>query len=294
MMRLILPLLLTLIWAFLPSMCLAWSGQVHTQIGARVYELLDKKERKYYKRLASRLPVDSIEFFNVSAWVDSVRGEPLYELFSKDVPETLFAMRERHTSNWHYHNYFYHGNLQFHGVEKKHPCRMRNKGKLETALVGIDQALQDNTDKKQEAILLAFIMHLLEDLHQPLHTTALVRKDCSHDRGGNLYCLQKMAGRCAMNLHGLWDSAFSVASDQKFMRSITLDSPPQLPFQTDVALMLTQGHDLARKVYDTEENRLPHKSYFDWAKSVTKVQIERSVWRVAHYLKAHYERRNKK
>lgn len=272
---------------------LAWSGKVHTQIGDTAFNLLDEKEQAYYRELAKALPRKGVPFNNMSAWVDSVRGEPLFELFDRKVPKALHEFRQRHTSTWHYENTFYHGNLKFHGVTEKHACRLQNKGKLEPALIAIDRALKSKVSSEQEAILIAFAMHLIEDAHQPLHTTALVREDCSHDRGGNLYCLNIMAGRCVMNLHRLWDQAFGVADKSQFLTAITLGSPPSLPFHTDIALKLHQGHELARRAYDTEENRMPHSAYFTWARGVAEIQIQRSVQRVAHYLKRHYERKLK-
>lgn len=272
----------------------SWSGSVHASIGRQVFELLDKKERAYYRALSTHIGIDQMQFHDLSAWVDSVRGQPVYELFETNVPEALFEFRQRHTSTWHYDNTFYHGNLKFHGVAKKHACRIQNIGKLERALLAVDKALQAKTTKKQEAILVAFAIHLLEDLHQPLHTTALVREDCSHDRGGNLYCLKTLGGHCAMNLHRLWDQAFSVTKDKKFMRSIELGSAPSLPFHTDLALVLSQGQQLAPEVYNTEENRMPHPEYFDWAADIARVQIEKSINKVTYYLKAHYERSSEK
>jgi len=157
------------------------------------------------------LPQKNVPFNNMSNWIDAIRGEPLYEVFNQRLPKALYEFRQRHTGTWHYENEFY------------------------------------DTSSEQEAILIAFAMHLMEDLHQPLHTTALVRADCSHDRGGNLYCLNVIAGRCVVNLHSLWDQAFNAANDSGFLRSIKLADKPLLPLRTRIALKLHQGHAVRAK-----------------------------------------------
>lgn|GEM_PF-6783151 len=267
----------------------AWSGKVHVQLGNTVFELLSEKEQAYYQKLAQALPKKDVPFNNMSNWVDAIRGEPLYEVFKQRVPKALHGFRQRHTGTWHYENEFYDGNLKFHDVKGKHSCRMENKGNLEAALIAIDKALKGDTSSEQEAILIAFAMHLMEDLHQPLHTTALVRADCSHDRGGNLYCLNVIAGRCVVNLHSLWDQAFNAANDSGFLRSIKLADKPLLPLRTRIALKLYQGHELARKAYNIQENKPPNAAYIEWARGVTELQLEQSVQDVTHYLKSHYE-----
>lgn len=276
------------------QLAFSWSGSVHREIGVNVRALLSPSEAQYFDGLAKSLIDDARDLSSLSPWVDSVRGTPIFELFESDVPEALEGFSRRHSSRWHYENSFYHGSLHIHGTEKKHPCRMTNAGQLEEALLAVDQALQQKTTQHQEAMLVAFAMHLLEDLHQPLHTTTLVRSDCSHDRGGNLYCLQKLSGRCVMNLHQLWDQGFSVSKNSRFMASIELGAPPSLPLSTEIALLRAKGEDLAKKVYETQENRMPHDNYLRWAKPVAEQQIKLSVQRVAHYLKKHYERNTQK
>ncbi|MBO0200809.1 S1/P1 nuclease, partial [Vibrio alginolyticus] len=61
----------------------------------------------------------------------------------------------------------------------------------------------------EKAIAIAWIMHIIGDLHQPLHTSARVTDmEPKGDQGGNLFLLSpKEAPRDKqLNLHWFWDS----------------------------------------------------------------------------------------
>lgn len=285
---------LTVIFSLLlsPLVC-AWSGQVHSKIGAATYILLDENEQSYYDELALYLPNKKASFYTMSAWVDSVRNEPIYEVFNEQVPAALVPFQQRHSGTWHYENSFY--TIKKPLRDPNEPiCRMQNNGKLEEALIAIDTALSESLTKQQEAILVAFGMHLFEDYHQPLHTTSLVRDDCSHDRGGNLYCLEKYNGRCVMNLHKLWDKGFGAANNQGLLNALQLPDPSPLPLSTELALLQAKGRDLAQKAYETPEYRIPHPDYMGWAKTQSEQKIKQSIYRTTHFLKLHYERTSRR
>ncbi len=59
----------------------------------------------------------------------------------------------------------------------------------------------------QQAIDLAWTLHLVGDVHQPLHNSArMTRQEPEGDRGGNLF---RLAGK--QNLHSYWDGAIGPA-----------------------------------------------------------------------------------
>lgn len=65
------------------------------------------------------------------------------------------------------------------------------------------------TDTEEEGLSTAmrFVLHLIGDLHQPLHTTARVNKKYPKgDTGGNAFKLPNRYG--AKNLHSVWDKVF--------------------------------------------------------------------------------------
>ena len=68
------------------------------------------------------------------------------------------------------------------------------------------------------AIALCWIAHLVQDIHQPLHTTALFTSDrfSSGDRGGNLIPIRGQGG--LKNLHVFWDSMVGQSQSEKIIR----------------------------------------------------------------------------
>lgn len=262
-----------------------WSQSVHNVAGETVFQRLSKEERRYFSKLAQAISGDVRYFRDMSSWVDSVRSMPVQELFEGDVPAALSPFARRHSSEWHYENNPY--------FPKHHhrACSIDNTGKLEEAFSAIDTALQEQTSVRQEAILIAFAIHLLEDIHQPLHTNSLARNDCSLDRGGNLYCLQKYADKCVMNLHQLWDGAFGLGKDLSFWRTISAGQPKDRPIHFDISLALVEGRDVIEGVYKAQENRAPRAEYLKWARAEAELRTTLMVQRVTAYLKTHHARK---
>ena len=281
------PVILSLIcFCVLSSPALAWSTSAHQDIARETLKLLSKQERRYYKKLAEAMPVRGLSFEDLSPWVDSIRGEPVLEVFGGKVPRALRSLQNRHSSNWHYENTFYFKPRQ------KYRCDLTNNGRLKQALLAIDRALKSKVDKKREAILVAFAMHLIEDAHQPLHTGTLVRSDCSLDLGGNRYCLQKFSGKCALNLHQLWDRAFSASRNSSLAKRVSRDFTTPFSIEIEIEKILEEGQSALPTVYSIEENRAPFEGYIDRGKQVAEDRLINTVGRLTHFLKMHYARKS--
>ena len=60
-----------------------------------------------------------------------------------------------------------------------------------TALAENESVVRNQNDGEQRAIALAWLFHLVGDVHQPLHTAQLFTVDYPQgDRGGNEICLR--------------------------------------------------------------------------------------------------------
>jgi len=161
--------------------------------------------------LAELLPADARplaarrrEFFlRASTWADIVRPA------NGDArPCTRF-----HRSEWHHVNFFWHGVSGATGTDR--PADRRDL-RLATATVVTQLPLlralaacttpRCGTRPPQRAIALAWILHLVGDIHQPLHTSARVTArfdERQGDQGGNLFILD--LGPPVLRLHGYWD-----------------------------------------------------------------------------------------
>lgn len=279
-------LVVCIVLVFFPKLTWAWSQQLHTTISTKVYASLSKKEKKYYERLASSLPYSGkqkLSFVHMSSWVDTIKQEPIGSLFKNNIPEDLRVFQSSTSAAWHYDNFFYFPN----DVPR---CRPSNKGLLLQAITRIDQALKKDISKAQEALLIAFMVHLMEDAHQPLHTSSRVDKHCKHDRGGNNTCIKYYAKKCVTNLHQLWDQGFGLSRDKAFWASFHYRVSDEKSRFTDlISKVLAEGQGLAPKVYLVKPNLAPSADYIAWAKNISAERLTLGTFRITEYLKAHYE-----
>jgi hypothetical protein len=86
-----------------------------------------------------------------------------------------------------------------------------------TALAENERVVRSGTDPEQKAIALAWLFHLVGDIHQPLHTAQLFTVGYSTgDRGGNEICVRVTQARQPMDLHRFWDGV--ITSSQNLTR----------------------------------------------------------------------------
>ena len=66
--------------------------------------------------------------------------------------------------------------------------------------------LSSNAPARDKAVALTWLFHLIGDVHQPLHTTALFSAEYPKgDRGGNAIYIRVTPESATINLHSFWD-----------------------------------------------------------------------------------------
>jgi hypothetical protein len=134
-------------------------------------------------------PISQSLLADASNWADEVRGDPRYQ----------------HTRQWHFIDI----PLGVHGGGLRRFCPAR-KGCVTRAIkqqLAVLRRAPGASEQADQAVALLFVIHLVGDLHQPLHCAD------NHDEGGN--CLPVtyfgMGPRPAENasyqpnLHAVWD-----------------------------------------------------------------------------------------
>ncbi|HEX2639494.1 MAG TPA: S1/P1 nuclease [Pyrinomonadaceae bacterium] len=135
------------------------------------------------------------EFFMLAAtWPDIVR-------------ERSFANRYKkyHHSNWHYSDTFWRMNDGKFELLKD----ADENGKAADEYGDMVKTLRSDASDAQKALAIAWIEHLVGDIHQPLHASGRVTElEPKGDQGGNLFLLTpKGTPRDQQeNLHWFWDS----------------------------------------------------------------------------------------
>ncbi len=135
-------------------------------------------------------------FMLVATWADMIRDRNFDTRYKK-----------YNNGNWHYHDTLWttkDGKVEYITTADETGHMMEKVAEFDKV---IRSASATNTDK---AIAVAWLMHLIGDMHQPLHTTGRVifGEEDKGDQGGNLFSLTpKGTPRDkALNLHSFWDS----------------------------------------------------------------------------------------
>lgn len=194
----------------------SWDYFGHQVAGAIAWDQMDASSRSAVTELllkaspdadlASLLPPGSRPmevrerelFVKAQGWADLVRDE---------LWPARKAKYDRPT--WHYVNRFW-------TEGPSGPRKLEERGTLGELVVRLDEAQRDLAGRSHpdlaRAIALAWVLHLVGDVHQPLHSSARVTAvDPDGDRGGNDFLLDDVE---APNLHAFWDSILGLARRQ--------------------------------------------------------------------------------
>ena len=157
--------------ALIPSPAFAWGKTGHRVVAALADAQLSGLTRAHVKEL---LGVETLD--EAATWPDEMRSAP-------------GQFWQKTSTPWHY--------VTLNGVIYDHAP---SEGDALEALNKYTATLKDpNASLADKQLALRFVVHIVGDLHQPLH----VGKCC--DKGGNDVKV-KWFGR-DMNLHSVWDSA---------------------------------------------------------------------------------------
>ena len=86
-----------------------------------------------------------------------------------------------------------------------------------TVMTENENVVKKESDGERKAIALAWLFHLVGDIHQPLHTAQLFTVEYPQgDRGGNEMCIRVTQAGQPMDLHRFWDGV--ITSSQNFTR----------------------------------------------------------------------------
>lgn len=183
----------------------AWDEIGHEVIARIAWNHMSPDARAAAAALLSNAPEDSglpalnpatgaattrrrVFFVEASTWPDIVRDEAFPE-----------RRRAYHRSSWHYVNFFFESTPE--GPRDRPDVRgdtinvVERLGRLERSVVDLGRP------SAERAVDLAWILHLVGDVHQPLHTTARITPESPRgDAGGNQFLMNG-----TVNLHSYWD-----------------------------------------------------------------------------------------
>jgi hypothetical protein len=295
----------------------SWNGAGHRICAAITYDLLTPQARARVDELLRRHPDyatlltrDSppdpaararAAFLAASVWPDTIRGDKRFydDTRADAMPAPLlpgFPDMKRHT-NWHYVDIPY--------SPQGGPSMPE---RLPNALSELERILNDIATHSHDADLaydLPWLLHMEEDVHQPLHDVSrFLPSEPMGDQGGNLVYILPVGvpsgGRMYRTLHAVWDDAGGTdVSDAYVTRSAaeltaeylaTFGPHPKTP--KDPKKWVQEGFKLAKTaVYTfgpvTGTKEMPLKleeKYESDARRIARRQIAEAGFRLAEVL----------
>jgi hypothetical protein len=269
-----------------PARAWAWGEEGH-RVVARIAEAhLGRKARDGVRDL---LGTGSISDYRVALWADEIKRSAFYK------------RRYPNNQKWHYIDLDVSADLASLDLDRACPHEDCIWKKLPWA-VGVLRDREGPSERRREALF--FVVHLVGDLHQPLHCA-----NRDGDQGGNLVRVKSPSDEGgdapATNLHRVWD----IDLVRKAMGGLTwaefadrldarIDRDQQRAWaQGDVKAWLLESHKAAREhAYPGVPRRdpgaepftLPEK-YLEDNSEVVKGRLQRAGIRLAKVLNEAFE-----
>ena len=191
----------------------AWNAAGHRLCALIAWQQLDETTRQQISRLLAQHPdherwiartngvaPDLAAFLEASTWPDDIKNDKRFYDADEDEPTALlpgFPDMARHR-HWHYVN-------RPLSHLPKHPETL---GELDRQLELLSGTVGNRkTRDPQRAYALPWLIHLVADAHQPLHTVSRYDAEGRGDEGGNLLLINNPfhPRLSSMNLHTYWD-----------------------------------------------------------------------------------------
>ncbi|MUH37892.1 S1/P1 Nuclease [Zobellia amurskyensis] len=231
-----------------------WSKTGHRTVGEVAQHHLSKKARKALKKL---LNGESLAY--VSTFADDIKADRAYKEFSA----------------WHYVNIP--EGKDYSDIEPN------KNGDLITGINKCIEIIKDENSKKEDKVFyLKMLVHLIGDLHQPMHVGRF------EDKGGNDIQLQWFNE--GTNLHRVWDSNMINTYGMSYTElasSLPQLSKEQVKFiqQGTVLEWVEESQEIASKLYDSVETgeKLYYRYSYDWWGTV-ETQLQKGGLRLAKVL----------
>ena len=143
---------------------------------------------------------DLVLFMQAARWADDIRTQD----------------KAQNRPPWHFINIPFKPEGQPASVQTRKPAPVN----ILTAMAENERVVKNEKDLERGAIALAWLFHLVGDIHQPLHTAQLFTVDYPNgDRGGNEICVRVTQTGQPMDLHRFWDGVITSSSNLTRLRN---------------------------------------------------------------------------
>jgi S1/P1 Nuclease len=233
----------------------AWNSTGHKAISLLAYQRLTPAVRQRIDGLLAKHPDYSkwtegvpagqrgrAAFLAASVWPDNIRNDPRFhnddQAATPAIPGLPEGAQARH-AEWHY--------IDLPFSTDATPTVPPSKSNALMELKEL-QSVEHNPEQMQ-VYLLPWVLHLVEDVHQPLHTMMrFTANDPNGDRGGNTVRVKD-----ASNLHGYWDGRLGNDNTDSFLdelsETLRLQAQGAVVFDMNPEHWVNEGFALRQQVY---------------------------------------------
>ncbi|HEY0426240.1 MAG TPA: S1/P1 nuclease [Pyrinomonadaceae bacterium] len=241
------------------SPAFAWDSVGHKLAAYIAWQQMTPATREKVIKILLSAPEDSdlSAFYPQDARSEAARQQEFFmtaAYWSDIVRDKKFENRYKyHHGTWHYLDTFWReANGKAELVTELKP----DKENAVERLFFFDKVLRDNTAKDSEkAIAIAWIEHLVGDVHQPLHASGRVTDlEPKGDQGGNLFLLtpKDTPREKQENLHSFWDRIIGLSVQRK-------NDAPDSVYIPEIGAKIIKKYPFAKM-----QNRLELGKFDDW------------------------------
>lgn len=245
-----------------PARAHAWDDLGHRVVARIAWESMTPRARQEAVALLRAAPEETglPLLWRRGAWPDSVREREFFvqaATWADIVRDRDFVGNPFHRSSWHYVNYFWRQNRTGGPAL---PSDRPPAGDLVAKMTEFGNALGSAAlPRPERAVHLAWVLHQVGDVHQPMHTSARVSPETPEgDRGANDFPLE---GRS--NLHSYWDGIFTRSfrwgreTPEQYMGRIAATLMRQTPMPRGAALKAREYEGWARESFEVAKTLYP-------------------------------------
>lgn len=231
-----------------------WGPTGHRVVGEIAQDYLKPRTKRKLKKLLNK---KSLAF--LSTYGDEIKSDKRYNKFY----------------TWHYVN--------MPLDEDYNPAKASKKGNLVTGIEYCKKIIKDdNSSDEDKAFYLKMLIHLIGDLHQPMHV------GLAEDRGGNDFKVQWHYEDT--NMHAVWDYKMLDRYDMSYQELaenadvLTKDEIKKLQEGTIID-WVNEVHQLTREVYKSAEKgeNLRYRYSYKYMNTV-RTQLQKAGIRLAKVL----------
>lgn len=284
-----------------PINSVSWNDTGHRITAAIAWDYLTPTAKKNIISILKQAPKDSdiLEmynkneemaekyfFMNVAYWPDVVRDRDKANRYQK-----------YHKGNWHYIGSYW---RQTDDGPVKADGLVEDENVVERIETFRKSLADPKTSNQEKAIQIAWVLHLIGDIHNPLHNTSRVTAETPDgDLGGNSF---KLGDNWPWNLHSFWDGIIDLSAPKpddvsefdyymSEVQKITMEHPKEdyiefIKDQNAVNWNEEGKYITMTEVYpqDLKQNELPSKEYQERAYELAQQAMAISGYRMAEFL----------